>query len=182
MSKLKDNFGQPEKGSTPLEPSSPLTTGELQAIAHRQVIRNWLALAAVSIATVALVAFVVISLFLLGNSNKQQALSDRSDCKTNYQSVLQGPVTQRDNLEAQVSDLNGNLQSQLGFALIQGQSGNKPTQAQVTAFVSTESQLNAKITQLEGAIAKVKTLPTLSRATMHGFTLDGKHYPACPTA
>lgn len=161
-----------------------LTDSELQAIAVRQSFRNRLALMASVIQVVATVGFVLIAIILLSSSSQQKAFSQRSDCKTSYSSILTKPVTNRDDLQAEVSALSGNLQSQLGAALLSITTGpnGRVSQSVVDAFATTKSALDAKRAELEISISNVKALPSLATASNHGFTLNNIHYPACPKA
>lgn len=166
-----------------LPASSPLTPAELQAIADRQVFRNRMALISAVLQAVATGAFVIISIVLLSAVNQQHSFSERSDCKTTYASVLNRPVVIRDDLQASVSALTGDLESQLGAALLAEQTSHTAaTQAQVDEFSATKAKLDAKRAQLNAAIADVMALPSQAHAIQYGFKLDGVKYPACPTA
>jgi hypothetical protein len=106
----------------------------------------------------------------------------RQDCKTAYSSILAGPVTSRDDVAAQMAVTGGSLESQLGSALLGIEAGGKVTTAVVQKYESTLVAFNALRTQLDKDIAVVNHLPTLNTASTKGFTFQGQHYPACPTA
>lgn len=167
--------------SFPIEHSS-LTPGEIQAIAIRATRRNSLAMVSAVLQVVATSAFVIISIILLSSSGAQKAFSERSDCKTTYSSILAAPVTQRDNLQAAVSALSGDLESQLGSALLGLETNVAVPQTVIDTFAATKAALDIKRGELEDSIAKVKQLPTAAQADKNGFTLNNIHYPACPIA
>lgn len=106
----------------------------------------------------------------------------RQDCKTQYNSILQGPVTARDNLSAQISSTDGSLNSQLGAALLEAQTGQSITAAQVVQYAQTKTTLDHERSQLAMAIISVKKEPSLNTASTKGFVWHGHHYSACPGA
>lgn len=161
---------------------SPLTKEELHAIADRQVFRNRLAFISAVLQVVATSAFVIIAVILLASNGAQKAFSIRSDCKSTYNSILSGPVIQRDNLQADVSALTGNLQSQLGSALLGVEKGKIIPQEVIDSFTSTKDTLDIKRVELQDAIADVKKLPSVAKAEQNGFVFNGTRYPACPSA
>lgn len=135
---------------------------------------------------VVLIAWVVIwtvtSLSVLNSQNHNNEAASRADCKTQYNAILQGPVTKRDNLTSQVASLNGDLQSQLGSALL-GVEAGLPIQPQViSSYAATQASLEGKRSELAAAIDVVTELPTLNTAANDGFTFANHHYAPCPTA
>lgn len=163
------------------EHDQPLTDTELQLIVNREKFRNRLALLAGGIQVIAIVAFVIISVVLLSSVGQQKALSNRQDCKTLYNSILAKPVTDRDDLQAQVSALNGSVESQLGESLLDIEHGGKISQPVIDAFSVTKDALDVKRVELEASIIKVQSLPSIATASNHGFTFNNIHYPACPS-
>lgn len=161
---------------------SALTDVELQAIADRQIDRNRLFVMSAIIQVVATVSFVILAIILLLSAGQQRAFAERSDCKTTYNSILQKPIIDRDNLKSDVGVLTGDLESQLGSALLGIEQGVKVSQAVINSYSATKDQLDAKRNELEASIAKVNALPSLATASNNGFTFNGVKYPACPIA
>lgn len=144
------------------------TDPEIAEILDRQRIRGILATIGASLGVVVMVAFIVVTFFIVvPDSRHVSDLADRGDCKTHYDALLSAQIVDRANLGF---DLN----AQLGAALLQAQSGKQPTPAAVQHYLDTQKAL-------ADAITKVKAQPTLNMAVDHGFTLDGVKYPPCPT-
>lgn len=153
---------------------------DLADLAHRFTIRKWLAVGIGVLGAIGLIALLVtLSAYTTAN-NAQRQTSARADCKTEYSSVLGGPVKNRDNLTAVVSSLGAQLNSQLGTALLNSEVGIRPSQADVSNYAATKALLDSNSRQLLAAIATVNKLPTLNQASTHGFTFDGTKYPPCP--
>lgn len=151
---------------------SPL---DLQQVAQRLRLRKWLGIFA---------ALIIFGFFLL-NYVQQNAVTQsthRQDCSRNYTSILGVPTQTRDNLTSQIASINGDLQSQLGAALLAGEQGQQPTAAVVQQYATTQQMLITTEDKLAKQIVIVNALPTPANAVNHGFTFHGVHYPACPTA
>lgn len=153
---------------------------ELQAIADRSRIRAYSALIGPAVTLVAMIAFVIVAILFLGSSNKNNAISESTNCARSYSSILGKPVTLRDNLTSEIASLVGEGQGIFGTALLNLENGIQPSPAVISAFEANGAKLQATTMKLDKAIAVVKAEPTNAHATIHGFTLDGHHYPACP--
>lgn len=153
---------------------------ELSEIASRLQFRKVVGFVAGGVLLVWLVVFILLAVSLISSSTHTGALAARSDCKTQYNSILIGPVQTRDNLTSQVDSLSADLNSQLGSALLALQLGNNPSPAVVADYAATKAALDVKRSQLSRAIEAVNREPTLNAATTEGFTFAGHSYPACP--
>jgi hypothetical protein len=159
---------------------SAVSPDELTEIASRLRFRQIVGIVAGVVLIVWMVVFVLLSTSLVGTSNHTGQLAERSDCKTQYSSILGAPVQTRDNLTSQVASISADLQSQLGSALLAVTAGQNPTAADVVLYETTKHALDAERAQLKAAIIAVDQEPTLNAATVKGFRLDGVTYPACP--
>lgn len=151
---------------------------DLENIARRLQFRKWLAVIVGFI--VAIAASVAVN-SIVSSNNHAAAVSARADCKTQYQSILNEPVKIRDNLIAQVDSLGAALNSQLGTALLNSQSGVKPTAADVAKYSATKTALDLRRDQLSRSIMMVNDEPTLNQASTKGFVWQGHRYSACPS-
>lgn len=163
------------------EPTS-LTLAEIEAIAIRSKFRNNLGFISAALQIVSTTAFIIVSVLLLSSSGSEKDFSVRSDCKSTYSSILAAPVTLRDNLQANVSALSSDLESQLGSALLGLENGTPISQTVIDSFTNAKDNLDIKRAELQTAITKVKKLPSLAHAETQGFVFDGEQYPACPSA
>lgn len=89
--------------------------------------------------------------------NGQQAAAARDDCRARIESRFAHVVQQRD---------------AIGWSAIPKIIG---------LHVGDTSDLTTTGMALEKANAAVLALPAIEDAVDHGYTLDGKHYPPCPT-
>lgn len=159
--------------------SGPVSPNELGEISSRLHFRQTVGLIAAGVLVVWMVVFILLAASLINSSNHAGELATRSDCKTQYTSILTGPVTARDNLTSQVGSLNADLNSQLGTALLNLELGQQPSTATVAHYAATKANLDAKRAQLATAIGVVEKEPSLNAATTKGFHFDGRSYPPC---
>lgn len=140
-----------------------LSAADKRHIVHRGRVREWFPIV-VSVVALALVG--VLSAATFSAADRSSQASDRTDCRSKYSALFQQKRDQRDNLDA---DLN----AQLGQALLNSQTGARPQAEEVARYTKTHDELDA-------AVKAVDALPRIDVAADHGFTLDGKSYPACP--
>lgn len=172
---------------TPTSNGPPPSAPALFDLAHKMKIRAVIgALAALVIIGMA-VAFGLVAIHLINNSDTSTAgsravvqSSKRSDCKTQYSSVLGRPVTKRSTLAGEVQEANADLSSQLGADLLNLEAGHPITQAQIDQYSATKANLDTLRAEFTAQLALVAALPTPDQADTHGFTFEGRHYPACP--
>jgi hypothetical protein len=161
----------------------PLTAQEFQGIADRTRARSWASLLGAASTLVAVLAFVIVGVLFLNKADEGNRLQESTNCARSYSSILNKPVTLRDDLTSQVAALVGQGQGIFDNSLLSDlQTGAPPTAAAITAFAANRTALAGTTVKLNAAIAVVKSLPTNAEATTHGFTFQGKHYPACPSA
>lgn len=157
-----------------------VTSGELSEIADRLRFRQIVGVVAAVVLVGWMVVFGLLASSLISSSNHTGQLAARSDCKTQYTSILDRPVKTRDNLNSQANSLTSDLQSQLGTALLNLEAGQQVTPAVIAQYAATKAALDAKRAQLGTAIRAVEKEPSLNAATTKGFRFDGVTYPACP--
>lgn len=159
--------------------SGPVSADELGEIASRLRFRQWVGAIAAVVLVIWMVVFILLAASLINSSNHAGQLAVRSDCKTQYTSILNGPVQTRDDLTSQVASLSADLNSQLGTALLNLELGQQPSPATVAHYASTKADLDAKRAQLARAITVVAHDPSLNAATTRGFGFNGQTYPPC---
>lgn len=162
--------------------TSTVRPSELNEISSRLRFRQWVGLGAAIVLVGEAILFALVGNALINSTNHTGSLAARSDCKTQYTSILAGPVQKRDNLHAQVDSLGADLNSQFGLALLNLETGEQPSGSVIATFSATKTQLDVKRAQLSAAIDAVNKEPTLNSATNRGFRFEGHSYPACPEA
>lgn len=171
-----------DKADTSLhhDPAEPLNAAETQAIADRMRIRSYSSLIGAIVTLVALIAFVIAAVILLSREDRGTQLTAQTNCARNYGSILNKPVTLRDNLTSQVAALVGDGQGIFGKAILNLENGIQPAPDVIVAFQQNQTALEQKTVELDKAISVVRAEPTVAFATVHGFTFAGTHHPACP--
>lgn len=157
-----------------------VTPTDLAEIASRLKFRQIVGIIAAIVLIGWMITFGFLSSDLINSSTHTGQLAARSDCKTQYTSILDGPVKARDDLNSQVASITADLQSQLGTALLDLEAGQSLAPSVITQYAATKAVLDARRTELGAAIAVVMKEPSLNEATVKGFRFDGTVYPACP--
>lgn len=136
---------------------------------------------AVSVLVVAVIALTVVLTGVVIKLGQVNTLSNRNDCKTEYNSLLNEAVQRRDDLGVTAGVLNDSLSIQLGQALLAAQNGGRAGPEAVATYQQTVEKLGAVNVAWSVAANQVAHQPLLDDASAHGFTLNGKKYPPCPS-